>query len=489
MQIRVLLVTRSYADAIYMKNLLPWEQLGFHLLIELNSISGLQKVIDLHPQVLILFGSLGAADLDLFLEYSQKENLRLYIIILPNKQQQVDELLTETANGGTAQLFFVPKLTDSTLLKVLEDIRTTQLSAAPSSVISGSLLEDEKSSLAQLRQSFPDVACDLLWLHLDAVSILMRRQIESVLSDYVQEGRLRWLRWRPDIFLILVYPEEGENQVEVMTKWLMNGDFGYSQLLLAGPLRADEMEDAVVRLQRLDGLRYFTADVRFLHENSDIARPKMVYPDLFSILVRLLLASLRNEEKTAAQQIRELYLRQIKPSMSFAILQLGRHMLHWIYQTLSRPNAQPAEQPTEQFHSIEDEMQFAIASWEAFLKKRKPVPLLPSVEKTLEYLHANYASNIGLKKLADELDLSESSLSKQFKQQVGCGIVAYRNHLRVYMAALMLLQSTRPVSQVAEKIGFWDVKYFSRVFRKIIGESPAQYRKLSGEKREGEALI
>ncbi len=489
MQIRVLLVTRSYADAIYMKNLLPWEQLGFHLLIELNSISGLQKVIDLHPQVLILFGSLGAADLDLFLEYSQKENLRLYIIILPNKQQQVDELLTETANGGTAQLFFVPKLTDSTLLKVLEDIRTTQLSAAPSSVISGSLLEDEKSSLAQLRQSFPDVACDLLWLHLDAVSILMRRQIESVLSDYVQEGRLRWLRWRSDIFLILVYPEEGENQVEVMTKWLMNGDFGYSQLLLAGPLRADEMEDAVVRLQRLDGLRYFTADVRFLHENSDIARPKMVYPDLFSILVRLLLASLRNEEKTAAQQIRELYLRQIKPSMSFAILQLGRHMLHWIYQTLSRPNAQPAEQPTEQFHSIEDEMQFAIASWEAFLKRRKPVPLLPSVEKTLEYLHANYASNIGLKKLADELDLSESSLSKQFKQQVGCGIVAYRNHLRVYMAALMLLQSTRPVSQVAEKIGFWDVKYFSRVFRKIIGESPAQYRKLSGEKREGEALI
>ena len=489
MQIRVLLVTRSYADAIYMKKLLPWEQLGFHLLIELNSISGLQKVIDLHPQVLILFGSLGAADLDLFLEYSQKENLRLYIIILPNKQQQVDELLTETANGGTAQLFFVPKLTDSTLLKVLEDIRTTQLSAAPSSVISGSLLEDEKSSLAQLRQSFPDVACDLLWLHLDAVSILMRRQIESVLSDYVQEGRLRWLRWRPDIFLILVYPEEGENQVEVMTKWLMNGDFGYSQLLLAGPLRADEMEDAVVRLQRLDGLRYFTADVRFLHENSDIARPKMVYPDLFSILVRLLLASLRNEEKTAAQQIRELYLRQIKPSMSFAILQLGRHMLHWIYQILSRPNAQPAEQPTEQFHSIEDEMQFAIASWEAFLKRRKPVPLLPSVEKTLEYLHANYASNIGLKKLADELDLSESSLSKQFKQQVGCGIVAYRNHLRVYMAALMLLQSTRPVSQVAEKIGFWDVKYFSRVFRKIIGESPAQYRKLSGEKREGEALI
>ena len=309
MQIRVLLVTRSYADAIYMKNLLPWEQLGFQLLIELNSISGLQKVIDLHPQVLILFGSLGAADLDLFLEYSQKENLRLYIIILPNKQQQVNELLTETANGGTAQLFFVPKLTDSTLLKVLEDIRTTQLSAAPSSVISGSLLEDEKSSLAQLRQSFPDVACNLLWLHLDAVSILMRRQIESVLSDRAQEGRLRWLRWRQDIFLILVYPEEGEDQVEVMTKWLMNGDFGNSQLLLAGPLSADEMEDAVVRLQRLDGLRYFTADVRFLHENSDIARPKMVYPDLFSILVRLLLASLRNEEKTAAQQIRELYLR------------------------------------------------------------------------------------------------------------------------------------------------------------------------------------
>ena len=153
MQIRVLLVTRSYADAIYMKNLLPWEQLGFQLLIELNSISGLQKVTDLHPQVLMLFGSLGAADLDLFLEYSQKENLRLYIIILPNKQHQVDEPVTETANSGTAHLYFVPKLTDGTLLKVLEDIRTTQLSAAPSSVISGSLLEDEKSSLAQLRQS------------------------------------------------------------------------------------------------------------------------------------------------------------------------------------------------------------------------------------------------------------------------------------------------------------------------------------------------
>ena len=78
MQIRVLLVTRSYADAIYMKNLLPWEQLGFQLLIELNSISGLQKVTDLHPQVLMLFGSLGAADLDLFWSTRKRKISDLY---------------------------------------------------------------------------------------------------------------------------------------------------------------------------------------------------------------------------------------------------------------------------------------------------------------------------------------------------------------------------------------------------------------------------
>lgn len=55
----------------------------------------------------------------------------------------------------------------------------------------------------------------------------------------------------------------------------------------------------------------------------------------------------------------------------------------------------------------------------------------------------------------------------------------YITHIRMRAAASQLLQTSQKVYQVAENVGYRDVKYFIRLFRKEYGTSPDEYRHLS----------
>ncbi|MFD1420227.1 response regulator transcription factor [Lactiplantibacillus songbeiensis] len=95
------------------------------------------------------------------------------------------------------------------------------------------------------------------------------------------------------------------------------------------------------------------------------------------------------------------------------------------------------------------------------------------------YIEAHYSDkNLSLTRCAQALFVSETHLSKQLKQTTGMTFLEYLTTYRLKKAQ-ELLRNPRlryTITDIANKVGYEDAHYFSRVFRKKLGQSPLQYR-------------
>jgi len=98
------------------------------------------------------------------------------------------------------------------------------------------------------------------------------------------------------------------------------------------------------------------------------------------------------------------------------------------------------------------------------------------IEKTVSFLNEFYALDTSVEELAAMSSTCVSNLEKAFKACLGMPPLAYRNKLRMERAK-MLLSGGCGVSETCKRVGIFDVYYFSRLFKKYWGISPAAYGK------------
>lgn len=102
------------------------------------------------------------------------------------------------------------------------------------------------------------------------------------------------------------------------------------------------------------------------------------------------------------------------------------------------------------------------------------------VNITIKYMQSKIHELITLQELARAVNLSVSYFSALFRQQTGYSPIEYFNHLKVQEACQYLSFSTLSVKEMAAKLGIEDQYYFSRMFSKLMGMSPTEYRKKNG---------
>lgn len=99
------------------------------------------------------------------------------------------------------------------------------------------------------------------------------------------------------------------------------------------------------------------------------------------------------------------------------------------------------------------------------------------VELAKEYVQEHYYENLMLADAAQKVGISASYLSTLFQKQMGKGFVDYLNEIRIEHACTYLQQNYLKTYEIAYKVGFKDEKYFSKVFKKITGQPPSEYRR------------
>ncbi len=93
------------------------------------------------------------------------------------------------------------------------------------------------------------------------------------------------------------------------------------------------------------------------------------------------------------------------------------------------------------------------------------------------YIRKNYAKEFSLDKMADFLHINKFHLLRTFKGVTGETPLAYHNRYRCDKAKELLQQEELSVSYIAFETGFNSASHFSRVFSKVVGNTPSEYRK------------
>ena len=101
----------------------------------------------------------------------------------------------------------------------------------------------------------------------------------------------------------------------------------------------------------------------------------------------------------------------------------------------------------------------------------------PEICKTVEYVKSHLCCNLTLHSIADEVFLSESYLSKLFKQEMKMNLMQYINQCRIIEAQRMLTQSKWSVDTISRHLGYHRTSYFCKIFKQLTGDTPHAYRK------------
>jgi AraC family L-rhamnose operon transcriptional activator RhaR len=103
-----------------------------------------------------------------------------------------------------------------------------------------------------------------------------------------------------------------------------------------------------------------------------------------------------------------------------------------------------------------------------------------SVQSVIRYLRDNLSRPLETRDLAAQVHLSERHLRRLFKTVTKTSIHDYLVDLRLRTATQLLLDPNRSIKQIAAEVGYPDVRYFTTLFHKQIGTTPAKFRATGG---------
>ena len=102
---------------------------------------------------------------------------------------------------------------------------------------------------------------------------------------------------------------------------------------------------------------------------------------------------------------------------------------------------------------------------------------LDHLHSFFDFLRKQIGEAIQVADAARLCGLTESDFMYFFGQVIGRSFRSYLNHCRVERAQVLLANTNRPIADIAQEMGFCDQSYFSAVFHKLSGMTPAAYRR------------
>lgn len=97
-----------------------------------------------------------------------------------------------------------------------------------------------------------------------------------------------------------------------------------------------------------------------------------------------------------------------------------------------------------------------------------------------QYVMQHFQEPITLETVCEDIGFSVNYFSMLFKRETGEGFAKYLTRVRIEEAKTLLRETSLPVAEICEKVGYSDRKHFTHTFHKATGLNPAEYRKLYG---------
>jgi two-component system, response regulator YesN len=102
----------------------------------------------------------------------------------------------------------------------------------------------------------------------------------------------------------------------------------------------------------------------------------------------------------------------------------------------------------------------------------------PIIKQVLRYIQEHYAEALTLKSLGQQYHIHPNYLGQLFHKQTGDTFADYINKFRIDKAKELLLDSRLKVNEIAKQVGYWEIGYFYKQFKKYVGIVPGEYKGL-----------
>lgn len=146
------------------------------------------------------------------------------------------------------------------------------------------------------------------------------------------------------------------------------------------------------------------------------------------------------------------------------------------------PNNAAIISTIEEHYYLYEIMQFFTMQFEMYMNAIDSPSRESVMDGILNYIHHNYQENLKLGAIAELFGYNSSYLGKVFNKTTGKNFNSYVDEVRIENSKKLLLEHDYKVYEIAQRVGYTNVDYFHKKFKKYTGMSPAEYRK----KRLGE---
>lgn len=229
----------------------------------------------------------------------------------------------------------------------------------------------------------------------------------------------------------------------------------------------------------------------------DSAKEDMDAGDYPSAIDEAIVRGIRGGDSVKALEQLNEFVAQVKSAHANfrQFRRIGLQLLSSVYRVVYENKLQvklegAAQQPQELFHrnfTAEEYVNFmseligAIISSLEWSRQQKHNRTL---EKSIEFIRANYAKDLSLEDVAAQVQMSGNYFSTLFKQETGENFTEYLTRLRIEKAKSLMMNADLRLYEISQLVGYQDVKYFSRLFKKNVGVTPAEYRQFFYRKED-----
>lgn len=100
-----------------------------------------------------------------------------------------------------------------------------------------------------------------------------------------------------------------------------------------------------------------------------------------------------------------------------------------------------------------------------------------TIQNILKYINTKYMEDISLKSICEEYNYSVTHMCAKFKKNAGISFMEYLQKVRIENSMRLLVNTSKTVENIANDVGYLDIKSFYKIFKKYTNTTPAKFRK------------